>query len=135
MLIKDIEDIEKIKYILKLTEINDVKHNGKDKRIYETCYPYIYFDVFFLDNNTIHSFWNGRSIISDNDDNFPAIGFIKNEPYVIRGPIKYKHLKDIYDYLGGNEWKRNTITDEEEVYFTIGNNLKNKLEKYILEYR
>jgi hypothetical protein len=109
--------------------IKDIEQNDKGNLIYETFYPYIYFDIFFLDNNTIHAFWNGKSIISDNDENSPAIGFIKNEPYVIKGPIKYKYLKDIYDYLGGNEWKKNTITDEEDVYFTIGNSLKNRLEK------
>lgn len=70
-------------------------------------------------------------MINDNDINSPAIGFIKNAPYIVRGPIKYKYLKDIYDYLGGNEWKRNTITDDEEVYFTIGNKLKDKLEKIV----
>lgn len=130
MLIKDIKDIEKINYILEIAKTNSC---DKDKLICETYYPYIYFDIFFLDDNTIHAFWNGRSIINDNVKNAPAaIGFIKNDPYIVRGPIKYKYLKDIYDYLGGNEWKRNTITDDEEVYFTIGNKLKDKLENIYL---
>lgn len=49
-----------------------------------------------------------------------------NPKAIIQGPIKYKDIEEIYQYLDG---PGNALLEDEDIYFCFGDRLKKILEK------
>lgn len=130
-----------VKNILKkLLEVNDIEASSLINNEEKQSYPYIHFgmDDFetigileeeLLDYNyRITVTYNSHNPINDEIDdpeNNKFIDIHHMDPYaIIKGPIKYKMLKDIYEYLDG---PGHFTYKDDYVFFCFDNKLINKL--------
>jgi hypothetical protein len=120
-----------ISHILNLlSETPDIK--AKDISIKEqNDNPYIHIDINILDKNRIevtyatNSFVNDEEEDPDNDKYIEILGL--NPEAILKGPINYKEIKEIYEYFNG---PANDIIDEnKKIFFCIGDDLINALNK------
>jgi hypothetical protein len=133
MNIEDIKNKDIIGHVLNiLSETPDIK--AKYISIEDqNNNPYIHFDINMFDKNRIEVTYATNSFVNDEEedpDNDKYIEILGLDPEaILKGPIKYKEIEEIYEYFYG---PANDIIDEDQkVFFCIGESLQKKLkEKY-----
>lgn len=129
MKIEDIRDKNKIKYIIeKLLKKQDIK--ASDIKVdNQNKYSYIHFDINVFNKDEIIVLYTDNSFVNDEVDDLSNNKIIEifgiNPDAIIKGPIEYKEIEDIYNYFKGPA--NDIINDEEKLFFCFGENLKSYL--------
>lgn len=93
--------------------------------------PYIHIDINIFDRNkvevtyTTNSFVNNEIEDLDNDKFIEIFGLDPN--IILKGPIEYKEIENIYEYFKGP--MNDIIDNNQKIFFYIGENLIKTLNK------
>lgn len=118
-----------ISYIFNvLSKTPNIKAKDIDISHQNNC-PYIHIDINIFDKSKVEVTYATNSFVNDeeedpnNDKYIEILGL--NPDAVLKGPVEYKEIENIYEYFYG---PTNDIIDEhQEVFFYIGETLLEKL--------
>lgn len=129
MKISDIKDKNKIKYILEVLlknkgiKASNIEIENQDK------YSYIHFDIDVFSKDEIIVLYTDNSFVNNEVDDLNNNKFIEifgiNPDAIIKGPIEYKEIENIYNYFKGPT--NDIINDYDKVFFCFGEKLKSYL--------
>lgn len=129
MKILDIKDQFKIKYIVEVLlknqniKASDIEVDDQNK------YSYIHFDIDVFNKDEIIVLYTDNSFVNDEIDDLNNNKIIEifgiNPDAIIKGPIEYKEIEDIYKYFKGPT--NDIIDDNDKVFFCFGENLQSYL--------
>lgn len=117
--------IEKIKTLLNIKDIkaSDIKVNDQNK------IPYIHFDIDIFNKDEIIVLYTDNSFVNDEVDDINNGKIIEifgmDRDTIIKGPIKYKEIEDVYIFFKGPT--NDIVDDNDEVFFCFGEGLKSYL--------
>lgn len=87
--------------------------------------PYIHIDINIFDKNKIVVTYTTNSFVNDEKDDLDNDKFIEvfglNPNVILKGPIEYKEIENIYNYFKGPT--NDIIDNNQKVFFYIGENL------------
>lgn len=125
MNVKDINDKEVINHVFnilsKTPTIKAIDININDQNIN----PYIHIDINIFDRSRIIVTYTTNNFVNDeveDPDNCKYIEILGLDPNaILKGPIEYKEIENIYEYFKGPE--NNIIDGNQKVFFCIGEKL------------
>lgn len=126
----NIKEIEK--ELINLFYVDDIKVSDIDFEKQNNT-PYIHFELFLFDESiidilTTNNVWANDEMDDPEDNKFEDLYGIKHSA-IIKGPVKYSYIKLVHKTFGGtpNFLGDEYIYDEDEIFFCIGEKLKDKL--------
>jgi hypothetical protein len=126
MKISDINNKYIIIKIKKLLEFKDIKASEIEIDKQNKC-SYIHFGVPFFSDEDINVMYTSNSFVNDEIDDINNNKIIEifgiNPDSIIKGPIEYKEIEEIYNYFGGPT-KREIFNNNENVFFYFDDKIK-----------
>lgn len=133
-IISEIRDTPKVKHIVEVLfkkediKVSDININDQNKL------SYIHFEIPFFDKNIVTAMYTTNNFANDEIDDIKNGKIIEifgiNPDAIIKSPIEYKEIKDIYLYFGGSiPSPEDSISDDDLVFFCFNEELKS----YIIE--
>lgn len=131
MNVEDINDKEFITYLFNLLSKTenikaiDINIDGQNN------IPYIHIDINIFDRNKIEVTYTTNSFVNDENDELDNDKFIEifglDPNVILKGPIEYKEIENIYNYFKGPT--NDIIDNNQKVFFYIGEKLIKSLNK------
>jgi hypothetical protein len=129
-----IEDI-KSKYIIikikNLLKIKDIKASDIEIE-HQNNYSYIHFGVPFFSKDEINVMYTNNNFVNDEIDDLDNDKFIEifgmDPDAIIKGPVEFKEIEDIYYYFGGPS-NHEIYNKDDNVFFCFDD----KIKSYILD--
>lgn len=124
MNVSDINNKELINYLFNLlSKTPNIK--AKDINIDDqNNIPYIHIDINIFDINKVEVIYTTNSFVNDENDD-PDNKFVEvfglDPNVILKGPIEYKEIENIYIYFKGPT--NDIIDNNSKVFFYIGKNL------------